>query len=159
MDLNKLLKNLEANTIKDLNTGCWLFQGCKDSDGYGMISRGNYVTRMIRVHRLSANIFLKLDLRNHKQKALHKIICLNKNCWNPDHLYVGTNEQNIRDAVITGTHYIPKYSKTGRKERTHCRRGHELTKENVYYNNSAVKCCRICRLQLQRKSRGKATNS
>ena len=53
--------------------------------------------KRVNLSRISAHIFLGLDLDDPKQQANHKPICKHKDCWNPDHLYVGTQKQNLRD--------------------------------------------------------------
>src|SRR5216117_1221024 len=121
MDLNQALFRLKKRTKIDETTGCWLYTGSLGGDGYGHINLGNY---KIRVHRLSAHIYLKLNLNDRTQMALHKLNCPNRNCWNPDHIYIGDYIDNIRDAKILG--------RTGRgqaktnKLKTHCLNGHLL---------------------------------
>ena len=78
------------STIKD---GHWLFNGCKDDHGYGLIT---WKRKRIRIHRISAHLFLGLDL-NGSLRALHKQTCPYHNCWNPECLYIGTQSDNIRD--------------------------------------------------------------
>ena len=71
---------------------CWLWTGGKDKDGYGLI---RIKGKLIRAHRASWELFCGpipdgLD-------ALHK--CDNPPCVNTDHLYLGTNMQNVQDRV------------------------------------------------------------
>lgn len=81
------ITRLKWKTKKDLVTGCWLFIGAQSPVGYGHMG---YKGRTENVHRLSAHLFLGLELRDKTKTANHKINCPNKNCWNPDHIYVGT---------------------------------------------------------------------
>ena len=74
-------------------SGCWLYQGSADSQGYG---HAGWEGRITLIHRISAHIFLGLDLKS-STLALHKPECPNKNCWNPDHLYLGNHVDNWRD--------------------------------------------------------------
>jgi len=66
--------------------------------------------------------------------VLHKNTCNNKNCFNPKHLYLGNQSDNLQDAT--------KLGKTGQHNRnkTHCPKGHEYTKENTYKNGNGRKC-------------------
>lgn len=74
--------------------GHWLYQGSVYGGGYGhvTIERKDYA-----IHRLIAHLFLGLDLDDLHQYALHKPTCQFKNCWNPEHLYVGCDSDNKYD--------------------------------------------------------------
>lgn len=74
---------------------CWEWQANTQSDGYGMIwhsERG----RMVLAHRVS----VRLDGRDVDDKVLHH--CDNPPCVNPNHLYVGSQSDNMRDATDRG---------------------------------------------------------
>ena len=90
-----MIERIGANTIFDENTGCWLHQGRQDRFGYSYVKDTKGRNR--RVHRISASEFLGLELNNRKLNANHKDCCPHKNCWNPDHLYVGTQQDNVND--------------------------------------------------------------
>lgn len=94
---------LIAKTRVDEATECWVFKGALDWTGYGLLGvKLNDKYRLIAVHRLSAYIFHGLDLTQNYIKSLHK--CNRRNCWNPDHLYLGTQMDNVRDALNSGRH-------------------------------------------------------
>lgn len=71
--------------------GCWLWSGAKYGDGYGRYK----IDDEERAHRVS------YVLHNGKipfgMYVLHK--CDNRECTNPDHLFLGTQEQNIKDMI------------------------------------------------------------
>lgn len=94
--VDTVVERLKNKTVIDKVTGCWLFQGQVNEHGYGRLK---YKRKTTRINRISAYLFLGLDLDNFKLLALHKPICLNRNCWNPEHLYVGTQEDNVWDSV------------------------------------------------------------
>ncbi len=90
-----LLARLTAKRAVDAND-CWVWTGAKTSKGYGVLwleGRPEYV------HRLSAHLFIGLD-RQGDLKALHR--CDNPPCFNPDHLFLGTQTDNMEDATRKG---------------------------------------------------------
>lgn len=78
------------------NSGCWLWDGLikrddkKKSGGYGFI-RDNYTRKT--AHRVSWTIFCGEIPEG--MSVLHK--CDVRCCVNPEHLYLGTHEDNMRD--------------------------------------------------------------
>src|SRR6187431_687084 len=83
---------LKSKTYIDPVSDCWIWEGAKNKKGYGH-TRIEYI--YYTVSRLSAFLYLGLDLADRDTHALHK--CPNKACWNPSHLYLGTNNDNWRD--------------------------------------------------------------
>jgi len=80
---------------------CWLWNGCCNRDGYGEIY---YNKGYISTHRLSwifAHQFIPEGMQ-----VLHK--CDNPPCVNPDHLFLGTHTDNMRDMNLKGRLNIPK---------------------------------------------------
>ena len=86
---------------------CWNWiGGCFTRDGYGQIG---ICGQMRRSHRISWIIhFGKIP---NKLYVLHK--CNNRKCIRPDHLYLGTQFENMRDAILAGN-LSPKGEKNGR---------------------------------------------
>src|SRR5260370_21245414 len=75
--------------------GCWVYTGHLNSKGYGQIK---YNDKLELVHRISYRI-----MKGRIPKGLfvlHK--CDNPPCFNPDHLFVGTQLDNIRDMISKG---------------------------------------------------------
>jgi hypothetical protein len=80
-----------SNVFK--TTGCWEWLGKTQTAGYGQCWTGYGGERL--AHRVSWIIHFGLipeDLQ-----VLHK--CDNKTCVNPNHLYLGTQTQNVQDNV------------------------------------------------------------
>ncbi len=127
-------------TIQD---GHWLYTKCLDRDGYGKLT---IYGRAYGVHRLSAWLYLGLDIADKTQKALHKKECAFKNCWNPEHLYVGSAQDNRIDSINQVIH-------NQNKNRTHCKNGHEFTEENTRINIDGGRTCKQC--EHNRKYEGK----
>lgn len=86
------LRLLDRRRI-DPVTGCWLYTGSILSNGYGNIK---YKGKTKLVHRLSLEVFKNVIFEADEQSN-HTIECPNKHCFNPDHLYKGTQTNNMRD--------------------------------------------------------------
>ena len=98
-----LLRRLQDRT--KIDGDCWRWTGSHTGSGHGKISVDG---KDCDVHRISASIHHGLDLKSSLQ-ALHKQECPNPDCWNPDHLYIGTAKDNVRDSKAMGT-FNPKRS-------------------------------------------------
>ncbi|MDO9580401.1 MAG: HNH endonuclease signature motif containing protein [Bacteroidales bacterium] len=76
--------------------GCWLWLGAKDSDGYGSIKIGNH--RGTHAHRIA--YALKVGHIPTGLSVLHS--CDNPSCVRPDHLFLGTQLDNVNDMAKKG---------------------------------------------------------
>lgn len=75
----------------DTNTDCHVWTGGKDPDGYGIFSIHG---KSVRVHRWFWKFINKTSLLK-KEHVLHK--CDNPSCVYINHLFIGTNIDNMRD--------------------------------------------------------------
>jgi len=73
---------------------CWIWTGYKDGKGYG----GFWHKKKWRAHRLAYYLYYKIDPNN--LCVLHK--CDNPQCVRPDHLFLGTNNDNNEDCLKKG---------------------------------------------------------
>jgi HNH endonuclease len=80
--------------------GCWEWTGFLNHDGYGLLSRGR---TKVGAHRLSWEIHFG-SIPDGMYVCHH---CDNPQCARPDHLFLGTQRDNMRDC--------------GRKRRNHIR--------------------------------------
>jgi hypothetical protein len=76
--------------------GCWLWTGARNPAGYGVIRPK--AGRMIRVHRYSWE--LHFGAIPFDKEVCHT--CDVRNCVRPDHLWLGTHEENVADMVAKG---------------------------------------------------------
>lgn len=144
-------KILFENRMVHPVTGCWLWMGRCNKEGYGVISLPDETTargrRDYSVHRLAYAEF-KGEPQN---SVLHIPLCFFKNCFWPEHLYDGTQKDNVGDMIILGT----GRNKYGGFERTHCIREHPLTPENTRIDKNGHKICKLCGQERMRKYRNK----
>lgn len=129
---NKMLGNRVIT-----NNGCWLYSTKDTRDKREILVNAN--NRLVA--RISAVINHGMNLDSH-ELVCHK--CTESNCWNPDHIYVGSTSTNTLDSVKAGTFRNPNTGKTT------CKHGHELTPDNTYTwfdrrKKQLHRWCRICR--------------
>lgn len=90
----------------DKSTGCWLWTACKTEDGYGSLS---VWPKRLRAHRWS--------YQHHVGEipdgmcVCHK--CDNPICVNPDHLFLGTHQDNMADRNRKGRQHRPQGELSG----------------------------------------------
>jgi len=87
-----LEERIKANIDIIENTNCWNWMGAKACHGYGCI---NYNYKTQRVHRLSYTTFVGLIPDG--MSVCHR--CDNKLCCNPEHLFLGTHQDNMKDMI------------------------------------------------------------
>lgn len=76
-------------------TGCWEWQFTKSGTGYGVIELRK---KLLGVHVVSYMLWRGENPQG--LFVLHR--CDNRVCCNPDHLFLGTNQDNIDDKVSKG---------------------------------------------------------
>ncbi len=75
---------------------CWNYTGSLTGNGYGHMS---YEGRAEYTHRISAIVHLDFDPKS-GLFVLHS--CDNPACWNPSHLVIGTQKENMGEAAAKG---------------------------------------------------------
>jgi hypothetical protein len=83
-----------------LTTKCWIWQGSVDKDGYGLLTWYEGDQKHQRAHRASW-VFHNGEIPD-ELLALHH--CDNPSCINPDHIYIGSPQDNMDDKWARGRH-------------------------------------------------------
>lgn len=92
---------LERRSIEDrgYTSPCWIWLGAKTDTGYGQLRKHD---TLWRIHKLAARLWIPGYV--HTLKTLHK--CDIRLCFNPEHLFQGTQKENVEDAIRKGKHKI-----------------------------------------------------
>lgn len=121
---------------------CWPWLGSMHPEGRG------YATA-VHTSTTAARIALHLSGTPVTQGRFVCHTCDNPACCNPGHLYLGTQADNMRDAMLR--------KRFSRGTATHCQRGHEFSESNTYtHTKSGARQCRTCKSQRTRKYRGQS---
>lgn len=115
------------------NSGCWLWLGLLNEDGYARSSgKWKYLHR--RIYEFFFGPIPPSKELDHR--------CRTRSCLNPRHLNPITHLENIQRGAVNQN-----------KGRTHCRRGHEFNFENTLISNGK-RHCKACK-ELWRKTHWK----
>jgi hypothetical protein len=135
-----LAERLYSRFEIDQATGCWLWTGGTNAEGYGIIIRNG--DERLRVHRVSYEIHYSaaipdghdLDHVCHTRDPLcvGGPACRHRRCINPLHLEPVTRAENVR----RGFARVPK---------THCANNHEFTPANTRIRRGRRECITCAR--------------
>jgi hypothetical protein len=138
------LETFESRYIPEPMSGCWIWTGNDNGFGYGLFRIGK---RRIMAHRVAWELYCG-PIPDGLQ-ANHK--CDVPSCVNPNHLYLGTQAENLEDCRQRGR-------ARKRSRPTHCPHGHEYTPKNIKIKQGRLRC-RTCvnidqqKIRLRRKEK------
>jgi hypothetical protein len=87
---------LLSRTRIDEKSGCWIWTRCLNNKGYG--------SAHMRIPRISGAHRIAWFIANGQNPGLMYVLhhCDNPSCCNPDHLFIGTRQDNVDDMVRKG---------------------------------------------------------
>lgn len=136
------MQRIESCSVVNEN-GCKFWTKSTNSDGYAKVS---FQGKAILLHRWI--------YEQHNGPIPKGILichrCDTPQCWNIEHLFAGTSQDNLRDCAAKGRHT------NGAK--THCPRGHAYTSETTKWTDAGKgrkrRSCAICNRIRQRIESG-----
>lgn len=126
----------ERLAFPEPNTGCFIWMGGLNEDGYGRVWANN---KMSRAHRVAYEYFIgpvpKGKVLDHK--------CRMRCCVNPDHLEPVFQGENIRRG------FAGEVVRARHAAQTRCKQGHLLSGENLVPSTRGRRVCRVCQRRRQ----------
>lgn len=144
----KLAMGLWTNTVERIierfvekTDTCWIWRGKKDY-GYGRVG-------MDGTHHRAHRLIYESSKGPIADGMVLDHLCRNRSCVNPDHL----EQVTVKENVLRGISPVAINS-----QKTHCKRGHELSGDNLYeYKGLYGPCrgCKTCRREAVRRNKAK----
>lgn len=98
-------KRFLSYVTQDDPSGCWIWHGAKTHDGYGVLSAAGKLWKASRL----AYLFFVGEIPEGLFVLHH---CDIPACVNPEHLFIGTNQDNANDKVAKGRDHHGEPGKT-----------------------------------------------
>ncbi len=128
---------------------CWLWSAAKYRNGYGAFS---FCGGNIKAHRFSYELFVgPIEMG---KLILHRRECGNRNCVNPNHLYMGTHRDNMRDMCIWGNIALGERSGNSKLSKSDVINIRKYHKDKAYKTKDIAEMFDISQMQVGRIVRG-----
>lgn len=120
--------------------GCWNWTGFRRTkkDAYGGFK---YEGKHWLSHRLAYHLLVGPIPEG--MHLLHR--CDNQSCCNPEHLFIGTNQDNVDDKMQKRRHFM--------SNRDHCKNGHQFDGVVFRPDGKNRRTCKKCRLVVSARYR------
>lgn len=138
--VTEVLPRFESKFIPVTESGCWLWLRRTSPAGYGHFGRKH---GSCQAHRVAWELY-KGPIPD-GMNVCH--VCDVRCCVNPDHLFLGTQQDNMRDCWNKGRSSIGsaiRKAADDRRSRTHCKRGHPFSGKNLYIKPNGMRACLAC---------------
>jgi hypothetical protein len=122
-------------------SGCWIWLGAIDGAGYGHKGDGRR-GRTIGAHRWAWKIVNGPIPRG--MSVCHR--CDVPLCVNPDHLFLGSQKDNLQDMRTKGRHH---------QRKGFCKHGHLINEKNGYVYRGFAYCRECNRIAAEKYRKGK----
>lgn len=116
-------------------TGCLIWSGYKDKQGYGTIWCGGK-------KRFTHRVMFEIVKSPIPEGLVIDPLCRNPSCINTDHMECVTNEENL----LRGEKFREEF-RTGKKYKKHCINGHILSDDNLYVHRGRRNCKECYRIR------------
>jgi hypothetical protein len=113
----------------DAHNDCWVWTSSLNNHGYGQfhLGSGNVLAHVFAYEQFCWRIQDELELDH---------LCRNPACVNPSHLELVTHQENMRRS--------PLIKLNGPPFKSHCKRGHPFSGNNLRIKLDGKRVCRTC---------------
>ena len=136
----KITEQFDTRVERIPFSGCWIWTGHATPGGYGVISHDG---KQQYAHRVSFEFHI--GKKPGELNVCHR--CDVPSCVNPDHLFLGTQSDNVKDAYDKGR----KIAVKGPSKKTHCPQGHPYDLFNTQIRANGHRRCAECHRAQERE--------